>query len=78
MLAPTLLMCRPFCMFERCLDSNPESCLTKQARYQLSHPSPMISHPSPLRASVDTEDTGLIDAKEYLSDPENLSNVSEN
>ncbi len=28
-----------FCIFERCLDSNPESCRSKQARYQLSHPS---------------------------------------
>ncbi len=25
---------------ERCLDSNPESCRSKQARYLLSHPSP--------------------------------------
>ncbi len=30
--------CRPFCIFERCLDSNPESCHRKQARYQISHP----------------------------------------
>jgi hypothetical protein len=30
----------PFYIFERCLDSNPESCHSKQARYQLSHPSP--------------------------------------
>jgi hypothetical protein len=29
-----------FCIFEKCLDSNPESCYSKQARYQLSHPSP--------------------------------------
>ncbi len=27
-----------FVFFERCLDSNPESCRCKQARYQLSHP----------------------------------------
>jgi hypothetical protein len=27
-------------VFKRCLDSNPESCRSKQARYQLSHPSP--------------------------------------
>ncbi len=33
-------LCRPFCIFERCLDSNPESCCSNQARYQLSHPSP--------------------------------------
>ncbi len=38
---PLLCLCRPFCMFERCRDSNPESCRSKQARYQLSHPSPL-------------------------------------
>jgi hypothetical protein len=27
-----------FYIFERCLDTNPESCSSKQARYQLSHP----------------------------------------
>jgi hypothetical protein len=32
-----------FCIFERCLDSNPESCLSRQARYQLSHPSPLLA-----------------------------------
>ncbi len=37
---PLLCLCHPFCIFERCLDSNPESCRSKQARYQLSHPSP--------------------------------------
>ncbi len=31
-----LCLCRPFCIFERCLDSNVESFLSKQARYQLS------------------------------------------
>ncbi len=31
---PLLCLCRPFCRFE------PESCRRKQARYQLSHPSP--------------------------------------
>ncbi len=40
-----LCVCRPFCIFEGCLDSNPESCHSKQARYQLSHP--WLSHPSP-------------------------------
>ncbi len=29
-----------FCTFGRCLDSNPESCRSKQVRYQLRHPSP--------------------------------------
>jgi hypothetical protein len=30
---PLLCLCRPFCIIERCLDSNPESCCSKQARY---------------------------------------------
>ncbi len=30
------------CIFERCLNSNPDSCRSKQARYQLSHPSPYL------------------------------------
>ncbi len=34
---------RKFCTFERCLDSNPECCRSKQARYQLSHPSPLVT-----------------------------------
>ncbi len=33
---PLLCLCRPFCICERCLDSNPESCRRKQARYQLA------------------------------------------
>ncbi len=37
---PLLCLGCPFYIFERCLDSNPESCLSKQARYQHSHPSP--------------------------------------
>ncbi len=32
--------CCPFCVFERCLDSNPESC--RIGRHQLSHPFPTI------------------------------------
>ncbi len=28
--------------FERCLESNPESCRSKQARYQFRHPSPFL------------------------------------
>jgi hypothetical protein len=39
---PILCLCRTFCIFERCLDSNPESCRSKQVRYQLSHPSPSL------------------------------------
>ncbi len=31
-------LCRPFLFFERCLDLNPESCRSKQARYHLSNP----------------------------------------
>jgi|688.fasta_scaffold308345_1 hypothetical protein len=31
-----------FVSFERCLDSNPDSCRSKQASYQLSHPSPFL------------------------------------
>ncbi len=50
-----LCLCHSFSIFERCLDANPESCRSKQARYQLSHPyhtsfsqsSPSLSHPSP-------------------------------
>jgi hypothetical protein len=30
-------LCRTFCIFERHLASNPESCRSKQARYQLRH-----------------------------------------
>jgi hypothetical protein len=29
---PLFCLCRPFCFFERCLDSNPESCRSIQAR----------------------------------------------
>ncbi len=44
-----------FCTFFACLDSNQESCRSKQAGYQLKHPSsaklshpyPSLSHPSP-------------------------------
>jgi hypothetical protein len=51
---PLLCLCRPFCIFERCLDSNPESCRSKQHFTNLathlldwpSHPSPWLSHPS--------------------------------
>ncbi len=31
---PFFYLCCPFCIFERCLDSNSESCRSKQARYQ--------------------------------------------
>ena len=30
---PLLCLCRPFCIFESCLDSNPKSCLSKQVRH---------------------------------------------
>ncbi len=38
-LATPLLMV-PIIIFERCLDWNPDSCRSKQARFQLGHPSP--------------------------------------
>ena len=37
---PLLCWCIPFRIFERCLELNPENCRNKQARNQLSHPSP--------------------------------------
>ncbi len=40
-----------FANFQRCLDSNPESCCSKEARYQLSHPSPTQPLNSPNLAS---------------------------
>jgi hypothetical protein len=36
---PLLCLCRPFCIVERCLDSNPESCCSKLVRCLLSNPS---------------------------------------
>jgi hypothetical protein len=39
---PLLCLCRPKCIFESCLDSNPESCRSKQARYQLIYLSPKL------------------------------------
>ncbi len=36
---PFLCLCRPFMIIEGCLDSNPEYCRNKLARYRLSHPS---------------------------------------
>ncbi len=39
---PFYCLCRPFCFFERCLDSNLESWSRKQVRYRLSHPSPLL------------------------------------
>ncbi len=44
---PPLCLCRPFCIFGWCLYSNLESCHTKHVRYQLSHLSPELRHPSP-------------------------------
>jgi hypothetical protein len=38
---PLLCLCRPFCIV--CLESNLESCRSKQARYQVYHPSPSQS-----------------------------------
>jgi hypothetical protein len=36
---PLLRLCRPFMIFEGCLDPNPEYCRSKLARYRLSQPS---------------------------------------
>ncbi len=48
---PLLCLCRPFFIFEGCLDSNPEYCRSKLARYRLSHPSLYLAtHPSYLAA----------------------------
>ncbi len=33
-----------FIFLQRCLNSNPESCRSKQARYQISQPSPLAAH----------------------------------
>ncbi len=38
-----LCLCHPYCIFERFLDSNPESCRSTQACNQLSHPSPYLA-----------------------------------
>ncbi len=48
MCRPLLCLCRPFMIFEGCLDSNPEYCRSKLARYRLSHPSlsDLATHPS--------------------------------
>ncbi len=44
---PLLRLCRPFMIFEGCLDSNPECCGSKLACYRLSHPSLYLAtHPS--------------------------------
>jgi hypothetical protein len=37
---PLLCLCRPFCIFRRYVDSNPENCNSKQVRYQLCNPFP--------------------------------------
>ncbi len=54
-LATPLLMSPILYFFERCLDSNPESCRSKQAldlyRYQLSHPS-LINNPSIMKPPI--------------------------
>ncbi len=43
MCRPLLCLCRPFMIFEGCLDSNPEYCRSKLARYRLSHPPSRMS-----------------------------------
>ncbi len=46
---PLLCLCRPFCTFERYLDSNPECCRVKHAGALPTKPpiSLQLSHPSP-------------------------------
>ncbi len=39
---PLVRLCRPFMIFEGWLDSNPEFCRSKLARYRLSHLSPSV------------------------------------
>ncbi len=46
---PLLCLCRPFCIFERYLDSNPESCRSEQARYATNLPT---YHTSPYMGKV--------------------------
>ncbi len=41
MCGPLVCFCRPFMIFEGCLNSNSECRCSKRARYQLSHPSPL-------------------------------------
>jgi len=48
---PLLCLCLPFCIFERCLDSNPESCLSRQVPNPLSHSSPSDYQNYPLEIS---------------------------
>jgi hypothetical protein len=49
---PLICFFRPFCIFEIFPDLNPERCRSKQARCQLSHPSPTLSHPSPIYSPI--------------------------
>ncbi len=42
-MSDTPLLISPFGVFERYLDSTPENCRSKQAHYQLSHPSPYLA-----------------------------------
>ncbi len=44
---PLLCKCRPFMIFEGCLNSNSECCRSKRARYQLSH------HPARWKIDMD-------------------------
>ncbi len=52
MLATHLFMSPILYIFERCLDSNPESCRSKQARYQLSHSSPCLANHLPTEPPI--------------------------
>ncbi len=68
-------------VFGRCLDSNPESCRSKQARFQLIHPSPYrynlathlptLSHPSPYNLA--THLPALLMVANFVSEHTELS-----
>jgi hypothetical protein len=75
---PLLRLCRPFMIFEGCLDSNPECCRSKLARYRLSHPSQYrLSHPSQNRLSHPTpNDLATHPSTDLATHPYRLSHPS--
>jgi len=52
---PPLCLCRPFMIFEGCLDSNPECCRSKLARYRLSHPSLYVNLPPLIKGKYEDD-----------------------
>ncbi len=62
---PLLMLCRPFCIFERCLDSNPESCRGKHG----------IFGPGP-GANQDPDSIGSLDQNpSRQKDPQKMEKV---